>query len=286
MAPLPPYAYVSFPLVLIGLWHAICICRSYVRSPSLFYARTWHPFPRLRHAELVAELAATVSATVFHSIAVSSLQKGSTLQILALQQLLMLIFFLSALLLTLISETTLALPLPSDTNFLLLGVAFCIECFVILRSASDPQLSLELESFHILAGLAALTALTCFLLAWRPTSFLVSIAFSYCLALQGSWLLQLGFTLNFERFLPEGCHHLSNGYTQCDVDAAKQRAVALIDLAFVIHVLVMVVVYAFIYGLVARGNGHRRNSGYEAVDTNGESEHLQMKPLSAKVVID
>lgn len=218
------------------------------------------------------------------------MQKGSTPQILALQQLLMLFFFVGALLLTLISETTPALLLPHDANFLLLGVAFCIECFVVLRSASDPQLTLESESFHIQASLAAVTALTCFLLAWRPASFLVSIIFSSSLTLQGSWLLQLGFSLYADRFLPEGCHRLSTGYTQCDVDAAKQRAVALMDLAFIIHVLVVVFVYAVIHAialLASRGNGHRRNSsGYEAVDINGESDHLQMKPLSTKVVID
>lgn len=286
MAALPPYAYASLPLVLIGLWHAICSCRSYARSPSLFYARTWHPLPRFRYGELLAELIALVGATVFHSITVSNMQQGSTSQIVALQQLLMLIFFVGALLLTFISEATPALPLPHDANFLILGIAFCIECFVVLRSASDPQLSLELESFHIQAGLALLAALTCFLLAWHPASFLVSITFSSSLTLQGSWLLQLGFSLYSDRFLPEGCHRLSNGYTQCDIDAAKQRAVAIMDLAFIIHVLVLVFVYAFIYVLGARGNGHRRNSSYEAIDTNGESDHLQMKPLSTKVVID
>lgn len=227
-----------------------------------------------------------VGATVFHSIAVSNMQQGSTSQILALQQLVMLIFFVGALLLILISETTTALPLPHEANFLLLGVAFCIESFVVLHSVSDPQLALELESFHIQAGLAGLTALTCFLLAWRPASFLVSITFSSSLTLHGSWLLQLGFSLYSDHFLPEGCHRLSNGYTQCDIDVAKQRAVDIMDLAFIIHVLVVVFVYAFIYALAARGNGHRRNSGYEAMDTNGESDHLQMKPLSTKVVID
>ncbi|MCO5603798.1 hypothetical protein L7F22_057950 [Adiantum nelumboides] len=286
MAALPPYAYASLPLILVSLWHAICSCRSYARSPSLFYARTWHPLPRLRYGELLAELLVLSGAAAYHAIAVSHMQTGSTLQILGLQQLLMLIFFMGALFLTLISEATIALPLPSDANFLLLGVAFSMECFVALCSASDRQLALELESFRILGALAAFSAFTCFILAWRPSSILATITFSASLALQGSWLLQLGFSLYSDSFLPEGCHHLSNGYTQCDIDLAKIRAVAIMDLALIIHVLVVIFVFAFVYALASRGTGYRRNSGYEAMDANGESDHLQMKPLSTKVVID
>lgn len=286
MAPLPPYAYASVPLIVVSVWHLICSCKSYLRSPALFYAKTWQPCSRVRHGELYAELVAMVGATVYQAIALSSLQKGSTAQILALQQLVMLLFFMAALLLILISEATLALPLPQDANFLLLGIAFWVEWFVIYRSSSDPQLALEHESFHILAALAALSASACFLLAWRPHSFLVSITFSSSLSLQGTWLLQLGFSLYSEIFLPEGCHRLSSKSTQCDVEAAGLRAVALMDLAFVIHVLVVVFVFALVYAIVSRGVGYRRNGGYEGVDTNGDSEHLQMRPLSTKVVVD
>lgn len=286
MAALPPYAYASVPLILVSLWHAICSCRSYARSSSLFYARTWHPLPRLRYGELLAELLVLAGATAYHAISVSRMQTGSTSQILGFQQLLMLFFFMGVLFLSLVSEATQALPLPPDANFLLLGVAFSVECFVALCSASDLQFVLELECFRIVGAVAAFSAFTCFLLAWRPSSFLVSITFSASLALQGSWLLQLGFSLYLDKFLPEGCHRLSNGYTQCDIDVSKLRAVAIMDLAFIIHVLVVMFVFAFVYSLASRGIGYRRNSGYEAMDVNGESDHLQMKPLSTKVVID
>ncbi|MCO5603799.1 hypothetical protein L7F22_057951 [Adiantum nelumboides] len=174
MVALPPYAYASLPLILLSLWQAICSCRSYARSPSLFYARTWHPLPRLCYGELLAELLVLSGAAAYHAIAVSHMQTGSTLQILGLQQLLILIFFMVALFLTLISEATIAFPLPSDANFLLLGVTFSMECFVALSSASVWQLALELESFRILGALAAFSAFTCFILAWRPSSILAT----------------------------------------------------------------------------------------------------------------
>ncbi|KAH7289420.1 hypothetical protein KP509_30G000900 [Ceratopteris richardii] len=286
MAPLPPYVYASVPLILVSLWHAICSSRSYARSPSLFYARTWHPLPRVRYGELVVEILALAAATAYYATVVCSLRRGSTSEILALQQLCMLIFFTGVFLITFISEATVALPLPQDAHFSLLGVAFAIECFVAVCSASDPNLSFQLESFRILAALAAFSSSICFLLAWRSSSFLLSITFSASLALQGTWLFQIGVSLYSDRFLPEGCHHLSTGYTQCDVEVAKQRAVTIMDLLLIIHAFVIIFVYVFVYALACRGIAHaRRNSGYDPMDVNGDSDHLQMKPLS-KVVID
>ncbi|MCO5609812.1 hypothetical protein L7F22_064044 [Adiantum nelumboides] len=46
---------------------------------------TWHPLPRRRYGELLAELLVLLGAAAYHAIAVSHMQTGSTLQILGLQ---------------------------------------------------------------------------------------------------------------------------------------------------------------------------------------------------------
>ncbi|KAH7445578.1 hypothetical protein KP509_01G015600 [Ceratopteris richardii] len=199
----------------------------------------------------------------------------------------MLVFFIVVFFLILVNESTLAFSLPQDFNFLLLGFSFSVESFVAVCSATDPNLLFELESFRILAALAGFSALTCFLLAWKPVSFMVSITFSASLALQGSWLLQMGLSLYSDEFLPEGCHHLSNGHTQCDIAVADHRAVALMDLLLIIHIICILLVFVAAYGISYRKPGHtRRHSGYEFVDGNGEVDQLQMRQLPTKVVID
>lgn len=277
---------VSLAMVALGLWHLCCCSRAFLKSPRDFCARTWHPCPpRFRHLELYCELLAVSFALLYQGIALSTCAQGSTAQILGLQLFVMLLMFFLVLLITLISDSTAALPLPNELLFLLLGVAFSVEWMVLDRLA-DPKLALERECFVLLGVLAALGAGSCLLLAWRPKVFIVNLVLCASISLQGTWLLQTGLSLFYESFLPEGCHRLSSGSTQCDVDAAKLRAIALMDLAFLVHIILMICAFAFVYGLISRVGGYRRNGGYDALEANGESDHVQARPLSTKVVID
>ena len=60
------------------------------------------------------------------------------------------------------------------------------------------------------------------------------------MSLQGLWVLQTGLSLYVEVFIPEGCHKLLDvvsgveGSTKCDKDESRFRAVAILDLVFLI----------------------------------------------------
>lgn len=157
---------------------------------------------------------------------------------------------------------------------------------MVLDRVADPDLILERECSQLLGVVAFVCAGSCLLLAWRPKAFFVNLVLCVSISLQGTWLLQIGLSLFSDRFLPEGCHRLTSGFTQCDVDASKLRAKALMDLAFMIHVMVVIFVFVLAYALISKGAGYKRNGGYDALETNGEPDHLQMKPLSTKVVVD
>ncbi|XP_028125169.1 uncharacterized protein LOC114322107 [Camellia sinensis] len=75
----------------------------------------------------------------------------------------------------------------------------------------------------------------------HPRLFVADLALGASLCLQGLWVLQTGLSLSVAAFIPEGCHKLLDvvrgvdGSTKCDLDDSKLRAVAILDLMFVLH---------------------------------------------------
>lgn len=112
--------------------------------------------------------------------------------------------------------------------------------------------------------------------------------------LQGLWALQTGLSLYVDAFIPEGCHKLLDvvsgveGSTKCDLDESKLRAAAILDLIFLIHVFLVMVVVLVIYAAVANAVGVRSRYGsYEALPSvvvpstsAADANHIQMKALT------
>lgn len=105
--------------------------------------------------------------------------------------------------------------------------------------------------------------------------------------MQGLWELQTGLSLYVEAFIPEGCHKLLDvvsgveGSTKCDLDESRLRAVAILDLVFVVHAMFVVIIVMLTYALVAKTVGMKRLGSYEALPTNAaDSNHIQMKALT------
>lgn len=100
-------------------------------------------------------------------------------------------------------------------------------------------------------------------------------------------MLQTGLSLYVEAFIPEGCHRLLDvvkgveGSTKCDLEDSRLRAVAILDLVFVIHVMFVMFIVMFTYAVVAKSVGIRRAGSYEALSNTSTAEpnHFQMKAL-------
>lgn len=100
-------------------------------------------------------------------------------------------------------------------------------------------------------------------------------------------MLQTGLSLYVEAFIPEGCHRLLDvvsgveGSTKCDLEESRLRAVAILDLVFVVHVMFVVVIVMVTYAVVAKSVGIRKLGSYEALPTAAtDSNHIQMKALT------
>ncbi|CAL4980945.1 unnamed protein product [Urochloa decumbens] len=124
-------------------------------------------------------------------------------------------------------------------------------------------------------------------------------------AVGGLWAAQTGLTLYVDACVPAGCHRLLDAgratapATRCEVEEARLRAVAVMDLALSVHCVVVAAVVAGVLFGVARwfgvdsgaGVGRRHNNGYDALPTvaastgaMAEMEHLQSKGIVGKSV--
>lgn len=108
--------------------------------------------------------------------------------------------------------------------------------------------------------------------------------------MQGLWAFQTGLSLYVDAFIPQGCHRLLDvvngveGSTRCDVDEFKFRATAILDLLFLVHVMIVVVIVMITYAVVGKSVGVKRTGSYEALPNiaslpENTHTHVQMKSL-------
>ncbi|CAN1126570.1 hypothetical protein LINPERPRIM_LOCUS5896 [Linum perenne] len=289
----------SSALISLGLYHLISSARSYLKSPQSYAAKPFHPFPnsssssRLRYLPLYLLILFLLVAFA-HQTLISSdsdpLLKGRTPvhRFTSLQSAAVLFLFLLLTLALLLSDSTSFLPLPPDLFFALASAFFFLTYSVSSSSASVQTSDLQAKCDSVSAQISALASLLCLVLAFQPRLFLADIGLGAAVCLQGLWVLQTGLSLYVEAFIPEGCHRLLDvvsgveGSTKCDLEDSRLRAVAILDLAFLLHVMFVVITVLVVYALVARSVGVKRSgSSYEALPTTASDvNHVQMKALS------
>ncbi|CAN0876024.1 hypothetical protein LINGRAHAP2_LOCUS11061 [Linum grandiflorum] len=289
----------SWALISVGLYHLISSARSYLKSPQSYVAKPFHPFPnssssRLRHLPLYLVILFLVVAFA-HQTLISSdsdpLLKGHTPvhRFTSLQSAAVVFLFLLLSLALLVSDSTSFLPLPPDLFFALASAFFFLSYYVSSSSASVQTSDLQAKCDSVSAQISALASLLSLIIACQPRLFLADLGLGAAVCLQGLWVLQTGLSLYVEAFIPEGCHRLLDvvsgveGSTKCDLEDSRLRAVAILDLAFLVHVMVTVVTLLVVYAVVARSAGAKRSgsSSYEALPTTASDvNHVQMKALT------
>ncbi|EEF49304.1 conserved hypothetical protein [Ricinus communis] len=301
MTSLTYQLFSSTSLISLGLYRLIFATRNYLKSPQSYIAKPYHPLPfssssRFKHLQLyLLILCLLISFT--HQTIISSdsdpLLKGRTPvhRFTSLQSASLIFLFLILSLALLLSETTSLLPLPPDL-FFALGSALLFLQYSVASSASAVQTSdIEAKCDTIFARISFVLGFLCLILAFKPRVFIADVGLGGAFCLLGLWALQTGLSLYVEGFIPEGCHRLLDvvngieGSTKCDLEESKLRAVAILDLMFVIHVMFVIVIVMVIYGVVAKSvGGVRRLGSYEALPTTtstaADSNHIQMKALT------
>ncbi|KAL5700536.1 hypothetical protein ACHQM5_025965 [Ranunculus cassubicifolius] len=296
MAAVISHIFSSTAITSLGLYHLICTTRNHLKSPPNYISKPYHPFPlissptsHLRFLQLyllISSLLISLTHQTLISFDADPLLKGSTPvhQFTSYQSVAVIFLFLILSISLLIAETTSLLPFPSDLFFAIASAVFYLQFSVSDSSGSVQTSDLQAKCDFVSARISALSSILCLLLAVQPKLFVADVGLGASLCLQGLWVLQTGLTLYVEAFIPEGCHRLLDvvkgveGSTKCDLEDSRLRAVAILDLVFVIHVMFVVVIVMVTYAVVAKSVGIRRAGSYEALST-GEANHFQMKAL-------
>ncbi|KAG2279159.1 hypothetical protein Bca4012_012145 [Brassica carinata] len=297
--------FASASLLTLGLYHLICTFFHVLKSPQSYAAKPFYPLPRLsgnnnnnnRLQKLpLIILILSLSVAFLHQTLISfysdPLVKGSTPvhRFSSLNSAAVFLLFLVVAVYLLLSESASSLiPLPSDLLFALASGGFFLHYSAASSSAAIQTSDLQAHCDSLSARVSALCSLLCLLLACRPRLFVADAALAASVCLQGLWQLQTGLSLYVDGFIPEGCHRLLDvssgveGSTQCDILESKLRAVAVLDLMFTVHVVLVVVLLFVTYTMVAMAAGVRRTGSYEALPTNSSDSNnhsIQMKSLT------
>ncbi|KAL1314469.1 hypothetical protein HN51_041275 [Arachis hypogaea] len=288
----------SSALVSLGLYNLISTTRNYLKFPHTYAAKLFHPFPfpttTLRHVPIYLTLL-SLFLSIIHQLILSfypdPLLKGHTPvhRLTSLHFATLLFLFLLLSLLILFSDS---LSFDNSLLFALSSALFALHSNASSTASALQTSALEAHCLLVSARLSAIISFLCLILAAMPKLFSADAALSASLILRGLWTFQTGLSLHADAFIPEGCHRLLDvvngveGSTQCDLDESKLRAVALLDLAFLLQVVVVVVVVFATYAIVAKSVGARRLGSYEALPTNsnsGDANHqsvVQMKAMA------
>ncbi|ESW33794.1 hypothetical protein PHAVU_001G099200 [Phaseolus vulgaris] len=287
----------SAALLTLGMYHLISTTRNYLKSTHTYVAKPFHPFPYPRRLQLYLLIIALLVAIAHHLLLSADsdpLLRGATPVhlLLSLQSAATLfLFLLLALALLLADASPSILPLPADLAFALASGLFLLHTALASARAALQTSAIEAKCLSVSANISSLSALLCLLLAVLPRLFPADVALASTFCLRGLWSLQTGLSLYADAFIPDGCHRLLDvksgveGSTQCDLEESKFRAVAILDLAFLIHAIFVVLIFLITYALVAKSVGVRRLGSYEALPTASSSvdanhSHIQMKALT------
>ncbi|KAL1531578.1 hypothetical protein AAHA92_31702 [Salvia divinorum] len=297
MADLIYQIFSSTALLAQGLYHLVCATRNHLKFPADYVAKPYHLLPfshhRWRHLQLHLIILCLLIAIV-HQLLVSSdadpLVKGHTAVHLltSLQSAALLSAFLLLALALLLSDATSLLPLPPDLFFAVASTLFLLQYSLLSSSAAAQTSDLQAKCDSTSAAVSALSSAMCLALACQPKLFLADAALGASFCLQGLWALQTGLSLYVDAFIPEGCHKLLDvvsgveGSTKCELDDSKLRAAAILDLVFVLHVALVLVIFLVVYTVVAKTLGVRTRFGsYEALpNTSLDANHIQLKAMA------
>lgn len=291
--------FSSSGLVSLGIFHLVATIHNHLKSPHSYSAKPFHTIPlssssssshRLKHLQLYLIMAFLLVALA-HQILVSwdsdPLLKGRTPvhRFTSLQSAAVLFLFLLLSFSLLLSESLLLLP--HDLFFALAAALFYLQSSVSFSAASVQTSDLQAKCDSISARISVLCSILCLMLACQSRLFVADVGLGAALCLQGLWVLQTGLSLYVEAFIPEGCHRLLDvvngveGSTKCDLEESSLRAVAILDLAFLVHVMFVMFIMMVVYAVVAKSFGIRRLGSYEALPTaSHDHNHIQLKSLS------
>ncbi|XP_004248750.1 uncharacterized protein [Solanum lycopersicum] len=279
-------------LALLGFWHTISTIRAnYHNGTTKFKSRFWYPFkatpfPTLQHIDLILVLSFSLFCIVIQFIDLPSLHLS-----LKLHNIEHATMFLH---LTVFAGFTLLAEISNLHEILhgILGILamsiFGQELFLLHYHSTD-HVGLE-GHYHWLLQLVVCIALisavvvTCF-----PSCFPAALVLSISVIFQGVWFMNMGFSLWFPHFVPQGCVMQSSegpenssvhGAIMCQTDEADTRARAMANLQFSWVIAAILILVSGISLMFAKNRADRTLlSKYEQLQNRGRDNPVTINCL-------
>lgn len=199
-----------------------------------------------------------------------------------LQQSFVIFFFWAILILIILKESLDLFSVPENFVFIFAAIAFVIEFYMSGRGV----VGLGGWVYGILGGLALFCSACCVYLSVRPSAFFAEFLLSSGLVLKGTWVLQVGLSLYTDAFGLKGCSKIS-GLTlakgeadvKCELEDDMWRGMALMNLLFVGHVIMVIIISFLLFGLLHRCTNVRYGEASGLFPAEIGSESMLMHPL-------
>ncbi|KAJ6769151.1 PROTEIN putative-RELATED [Salix koriyanagi] len=284
MASLVTHFCASLFLLPIGLRRLFCSSSLYLKNPSLFRSKTWYlSDPKWINLDLYALTVALPIASFSLIFLFFSISTGHVTYRFSFlhQSLLLFLYWVLAILFVLRDSIG---PLVILDNFLFVfgGVLFFVEWSLIGEGTSG----LVGEAVYGLSGnLSLVCGLCCLYLAIRPGAFFAEYCLCCGLVLKGTWFLQAGLCLYTDVFGLKGCHKIEifpgsgNVEFKCDLEEDGLRGVALVNLLFVGHAIVVFLVSLGMLALLSSNRNLRHGEASGPLLAGLESESALMRTL-------
>ena len=169
--------------------------------------------------------------------------------------------------------------------FVFAGVVFLMDYSVMDKGISGVANVV----YGLLGGLTLVCAFACFYLSVKPSAFFAEFFLSSGLVFKGTWLLQIGFSLYTDVFGLKGCQQISilrlipqmeNVDVQCDLDEDSLRGVAMMELLFIFHAIVVLVFSVGLFGVLGSNRNLRCGEAKGPLLGEVESTSTRMCDLS------
>ncbi|PWA85608.1 hypothetical protein CTI12_AA146670 [Artemisia annua] len=250
-----------FPLGIHRLVSSFSIYINNNNSPSNYRSKTWFfsNSPTFKNLDFFAYIIALPIASFSNFFLFLAFSGHPVYKFSFMQQSLVVLLFWVVLVFVGVKEFFDPIAMPEHFLFVFAGVAFLVE---YLMNGKGVVGLAELE-YSFLGGLTLVCAFACFYLSIRPSAFFADFLLSggivlKGIVLKGTWVLQVGLSLYSDEFAFKGCGKVvivrgeGSADVNCVLDEDKLRGVALMNLLFVGHSIVVLILCFVIMGLLNR----------------------------------
>lgn len=280
MASLATHFTASLFLCPLGFRRLLCSFSLYLTDPSLYRSRSWYfSQPNWKNFDFYTLLIFLPISSLSNIVIFLAISDNPAYRFSFLQQSLVIIFFWVVLILIILKENYDIFSVPDNLVFIFAAIAFLIEFYMSGRGV----IGLGGWVHRILGGIAFFCSACCVYLSIKPSAFFAEFLLSSGLVLKGTWVLQVGLSLYTDLFGLKGCSkisevNLSVGETdvKCELDEHIWRGIALLNLVFVGHVIMVIVISFTLFGVLNHCTNvmPREGSGLSV-----GSESMLMHPL-------